>query len=172
MNKKDATVTIVKDAQPDDAQDFGFTTTGAGLTTSRSTMTPTRRCRTRRRSRSRRRLRLEDGHRDGCGRLVEHELVCSEGTGHGSTATFEVDPGDTITCTYVNKKDATVTVVKDAQPDDAQDFEFTTTGSQLSGFSLDDDGDADAVEHEGVHGLGCRLRFQDDHRVGGRRVGR
>ena len=37
-------------------------------------------------------------------------LVCSEGTVDGSTATLEVDPGDDITCTYVNKQDATVTV--------------------------------------------------------------
>ena len=91
-------------------------------------------------------------------------LVCSEGTVPGSTATLQVDPGDEITCTYVNKKDATVTIVKDAQPDAAQDFEFTTTGSQLSDFSLDDDADATLVEHEDVHGLRRRVRFQDDHR--------
>ena len=69
-------------------------------------------------------------------------LVCSEGTVDGSTATLEVDPGDDITCTYVNKQDATVTIVKDAVPDDAQDFAYTTTGAGLSGFSLDDDADA------------------------------
>ncbi len=69
-------------------------------------------------------------------------LDCSEGTVDGSTATLDVDPGDTITCTYVNKQDATVTVIKDAQPDAAQDFDYTTTGSQLSDFSLDDDADA------------------------------
>lgn len=33
----------------------------------------------------------------------------------------------------------TITIVKDANPDSAQDFAFTTTGSGLSSFSLDDD---------------------------------
>jgi uncharacterized protein YndB with AHSA1/START domain len=36
---------------------------------------------------------------------------------------------------------ATITVVKDAIPNDAQDFAFTTTGSGLSNFTLDDDAD-------------------------------
>jgi hypothetical protein len=34
-----------------------------------------------------------------------------------------------------------IQIVKDTVPDDPQDFSFTTTGSGLSGFSLDDDGD-------------------------------
>ncbi|MGO0999726.1 DUF7933 domain-containing protein [Lysobacter sp. CA196] len=37
---------------------------------------------------------------------------------------------------------STITIVKDALPDDAQDFVFNTTGDGLSGFTLDDDGDA------------------------------
>ena len=86
---------------------------------------------------------------------------------HGSTATLQVDPGDTITCTYVNKKDATVTVVKDAQPNAAQDFAYTTTGRSCRASRSTMTRDRDAVEHEGVHGLGCGLRFEDDHRVGG-----
>jgi hypothetical protein len=35
-----------------------------------------------------------------------------------------------------------ITIIKDAQPDGAQDFTYTTTGTGLSGFSLDDDSDA------------------------------
>ncbi len=34
-----------------------------------------------------------------------------------------------------------ITIVKDAVPNDPQDFSFTTTGTGLSNFSLDDDGD-------------------------------
>lgn len=37
---------------------------------------------------------------------------------------------------------ATIVIVKDAVPNDAQDFAFTVTGSGLSAFSLDDDADA------------------------------
>jgi hypothetical protein len=34
-----------------------------------------------------------------------------------------------------------ITIIKDSQPDSAQDFSFTTTGTGLSAFSLDDDAD-------------------------------
>lgn len=34
----------------------------------------------------------------------------------------------------------TLTIVKNSQPDDAQDFHFTTVGAGLSAFDLDDDG--------------------------------
>ncbi len=37
---------------------------------------------------------------------------------------------------------ASITIVKDTVPDDAQDFSFATTGTGLSGFSLDDDADS------------------------------
>ncbi len=36
---------------------------------------------------------------------------------------------------------AIITIIKDAIPDDAQDFAFTTTGTGLANFTLDDDGD-------------------------------
>ncbi len=36
---------------------------------------------------------------------------------------------------------ALITIIKDASPDNAQDFAFTTTGTEMSNFSLDDDTD-------------------------------
>jgi hypothetical protein len=36
---------------------------------------------------------------------------------------------------------ATLTIIKNAEPDDPTDFGYTTTGPELSGFSLDDDAD-------------------------------
>lgn len=36
---------------------------------------------------------------------------------------------------------AIITIIKDAIPDSPQDFSFTTSGTELSGFSLDDDSD-------------------------------
>lgn len=42
----------------------------------------------------------------------------------------------------IQDNDGTITVTKDAQPNDAQDFAFTTTGTGLAAFSLDDDADA------------------------------
>ena len=95
VNKKDATVTIVKDAQPDAAQDFDYTTTGAGRSVSRLTMTPIATLPNEKRSRSsggdsvRRRSpsRLSAG-------WSNTSLVCSEGTVAGFDGDAEVDPGD------------------------------------------------------------------------------
>ena len=62
----------------------------------------------------------------------------------GQSATIRVDPGETVTCTFVNRKRGQITIVKDSRPDDAQDFTFNTNiddGSPAPvSFSLDDDG--------------------------------
>ena len=42
----------------------------------------------------------------------------------------------------VSAATGSITIIKDAQPDDAQDFAFTTSGTGLSSFSLDDDANA------------------------------
>ncbi len=60
-------------------------------------------------------------------------------------ATIDVDAGESITVTYTNTKRGSITVTKNALPDDAADFSFTTTGTGLSNFSLDDDGGTDAT---------------------------
>ncbi|GEM_PF-5170377 len=58
-------------------------------------------------------------------------------------ATLTVSHDDlNVSCTIYNTKKATLVIVKDAVPNDAQDFSFTTTGTGLSAFSLDDDSDA------------------------------
>ena len=49
--------------------------------------------------------------------------------------------GDDVTCTYTNTKLGSITIVKDAVPNGPTDFGFTTTGTGLSPFSLDDDAD-------------------------------
>ena len=60
-------------------------------------------------------------------------------TSNGATATFNVDPGETVTCTFTNTKRGTIHIVKDAVPNNAQDFAF---GGDLGGFILDDDAEA------------------------------
>jgi Prealbumin-like fold domain len=50
--------------------------------------------------------------------------------------------GEAVTCTFTNTRNGSITIIKDAVPNSAQDFAFTTTGAGLSGFSLDDDADA------------------------------
>lgn len=67
------------------------------------------------------------------------------GTLSGATLTLDaasVTAGADFTCTFNNAATGTITIVKDASPDDPQDFAFITTGAGLSNFSLDDDADA------------------------------
>ena len=160
-NTKNATVTIVKDAQPNSAQSFSysggfgafslqdngnesdgapsstsFTVGGAALAGG---------------SVSRSVTEAVPGDWD----LTN--LVCSAAgnptyTGASSdtnafqagdtTANLTVHAGDSITCTYTNTKDATVTVVKNAEPNGDAMFSFT---GGLGDFSLQDNG----VENDG-----------------------
>ena len=64
--------------------------------------------------------------------------------------TVTLGSGDEVTVTCVNKqKPASLTIVKDAQPDSGQLFDFTTdsdSGTALSNFSLKDDGDSSNSE--------------------------
>src|SRR2546425_5504885 len=55
---------------------------------------------------------------------------------------IDVTAGETVTCTITNIKRGSITVVKDAQPNDPQDFSFTAGGGlSPSSFALDDDSD-------------------------------
>ncbi|MGH2766613.1 MAG: prealbumin-like fold domain-containing protein, partial [Actinomycetota bacterium] len=143
-NTEEGSITIVKDAVPDDPQDFGFSTTGLSPAT----------------------FSLDD---DGVGSnqrvftdllpgtytVAEDadpsgwqltDIACLGGGGNtsdtGRIATIGLDPGETVTCTFENTEEGSITIVKDAVPDDPQDFSYTTTGGlSPAAFSLDDDAD-------------------------------
>ncbi len=79
-------------------------------------------------------------------------LTCSDGSSANpstasvstQTATYKVDPGETVTCTFTNTKRGTVVVKKQAVTvvEDGQDFDFTAAdGLSPTGFQLDDDSD-------------------------------
>ncbi|WP_337731938.1 MULTISPECIES: right-handed parallel beta-helix repeat-containing protein [unclassified Pseudoxanthomonas] len=57
------------------------------------------------------------------------------------TGVSESAPADN-TATDTDVQSGSIVIIKDALPNDAQDFVFTTTGTGLSDFSLDDDADA------------------------------
>ena len=58
------------------------------------------------------------------------------------TATATVVKGGTTVCTFSNLiNKGSITIIKDANPNDGQDFAFTTIGTELSSFNLDDDSD-------------------------------
>ena len=67
-------------------------------------------------------------------------ITCDDSNSDGDlatrTATFDLAAGETIKCTFLNVKRGSITIIKDAQPNDAQDFVFTRPGA---GFTLDDD---------------------------------
>ena len=121
-NTKDATVTIVKDTVPNHAQDFAFTGSFGPFSLDDDADPAL----------SDKRTFTMSGTAFGTKTVTETAVagwtltvVCSEGTVAGDTATLTVDPGDVITCTFTNTQDATITIVKDAQPNHAQDFGFT-----------------------------------------------
>jgi hypothetical protein len=117
------TITITKDAQPNDPQDFSFSGTcfapfqldddGANSNPLSSSMTATHvapsTCTV-----------VEDGPPAGWALTA---LVCSDPdsgttTSPGTrTATIDLDPGETVTCTFTNRTTAQFIVNKDFQPD-------------------------------------------------------
>ena len=72
------------------------------------------------------------------------DLVCVDPTGDssdaGATATIELDPGETVTCTYTNTELGSITIIKDADPADGTDFQFGfgAAGGPAADFWLDD----------------------------------
>ena len=132
---------------PNDEQDFAFTGTGSGVSgfSLDDDADP---------GLSNTKVFTFDGNQLGDAKVVTESanptgwtltaVACSAGgtadlANRNVTATLAA--GDAVSCTFTNTKDATLTIVKDAVPNDAQDFAFTGTGSGVSGFSLDDDAD-------------------------------
>ena len=149
-NTKRGSIVIVKDAVDNNAQDFAFTTTGDGLTNftldddtgavgENTTYINTE---------------TFEAVVPGVYTVTETPvdgwvttIVCVDSVGAGTAstgtdgvATINVDPGETVTCTYTNTDvRGSIVIVKDAVDNNAQDFAFTTTGDGLTNFTLDDD---------------------------------
>ena len=76
------------------------------------------------------------------------DVTCDDGsdqdpnTGSDATATVDIAAGVNITCTFTNTQDATVRIVKEADPQSEQLFDFVLTGSGTFGpaLSLKDNG--------------------------------
>ena len=76
-----------------------------------------------------------------------------------NSVTVYLEAGDSVVCTFINTKQqatgsGSVTIIKDAQPDNGQDFLFTF-GTSGGVFALDDDGGADntLLDHTTLPGL-------------------
>jgi len=131
-------ITIIKDTVPQSAQDFNFTGLGNFQLdddadgTLPNTMTFT----------------VGPGSyvvsEDLMGEYNLIDLECLDPDGGtltsavAQTAVIDLDPGESITCTYTNEPTQSITIIKDTRPNSAQDFSFT---GGLGTFSLDDDTD-------------------------------
>jgi hypothetical protein len=140
-------ITIAKDAIPDDAQDFSFDATGTDVSdfdldddndatlnanTTFSNLTPGVRS-------------FVEGAVSGW-QLTD--ITCSGATQSVVTKSvanrslsIDLKNGESVSCTFTNTKLGSIKVIKDAVPNDAEDFAFSTTGNDLSAFNLDDDAD-------------------------------
>ncbi len=137
-NTKDGRLVVEKQTLPDgDAASFGFTTTATGAGTFALTDNGT------------------EGRDVAPGSYTATEgvkagweltgLSCDDQNSTTSkltrTATFDVSPGETVTCTFTNTKAGRLVVEKQTLPDgDAASFGFTTTASGAGTFSLTDNG--------------------------------
>jgi len=139
-NRKRGQIVVVKDSQPNDPQNFDFTASG-GLSPSSFQLDddadPTL-------SNTRTFANVAPGSGYSIAEIVpsgwdQQSATCSDGS---PVTNVGVSPGETVTCTFTNRKQARIVVVKDSQPDDPQDFSFTAGGglTPLS-FQLDDDSD-------------------------------
>ena len=137
-NEKRGRIVIVEDSVPNDPQDFTFTA-GGGLSPaslqldddSDGTLSNTH---------------TFDEVPPGGGYSVSETVPCgwdlaSATCDDGSpVSNIAVSLGETVTCTFTNHKRGQVVVVKDAVPDDPQDFSFTAGGGlSPTSFQLDDD---------------------------------
>ena len=138
------TLTIVKDARPGGlADDFSFDTTGTDLADfvldddADATNSDTKKFVAHPGAKT-----VEEAAAAGWGL----DSVSCSGAGSddvvvtGALVEVDLEVGDDITCTYVNVKPGTITITKDAQPNNGRDFGFSS--SSFADFDLDDDADA------------------------------
>jgi uncharacterized repeat protein (TIGR01451 family)/LPXTG-motif cell wall-anchored protein len=141
-NSRDTgSITIVKDAQPNAAQDFRFTGNLGEFyldDDSNATLSNTKVF-----------SNLETGTytvtepNDFPGTWDLESVTCiggSDAEGNNRNAVIKLEKGENVTCTFVNVRETgSITIIKDAINNHAQDFAFSTTGG-LGSFILDDDG--------------------------------
>jgi cysteine-rich repeat protein len=137
-------ITVVKDAVPNNAQDFGFTGSMGSFSLDDDSDATLPNSRT---------MALVAGSKTITESVTSGwsltGLSCSgdsnASTSLGSrTATIDLDDSEEVTCTFTNTTaptTGTIIIVKDAVPNDAQDFTYTSTIPSNTSFTLDDDAD-------------------------------
>ena len=132
---------VVKDAQPNDPQDFAFTA-GGGLSPTPFQLDDDGNASNARRTRARSPTSRPDRATRSprrCQRAGPSVATCSDGSPRRTSTSRAGEKSPAPSPTAGRPR---IMVVKDAQPDDPQDFSFTTGGGlSPAQFQLDDDGD-------------------------------
>jgi hypothetical protein len=96
------------------------------------------------------------------------QIDCDDGNSFGDistgNATINLGAGEIVTCTFTDTERGSITIIKDAIFNHAQDFAYTTTSSTdtpISNFTLDDDSGA-----EGEDGTNSNTRGFPDLKPG------
>jgi len=81
--------------------------------------------------------------------------IASEAYTAGTDRTVHVEPNDAVVCTFTNVRKGSIKIIKNAIPDDGQDFSYTASGTGMtpSSFSLDDDADGTLPNFQLFSGL-------------------
>ena len=151
VNNGTGSITVTKDAVPNDAQDFQFNTTGGStvpasffLDDDADGTLPNTRTFTTVAAGTYTVTEAADptGWQFGSLSCTNSGGATSTSTA-GKVATITLAPGGSASCTYTNNKQGSITITKDAVPNAAQDFQFNTTGGSTvpASFFLDDDAD-------------------------------
>ncbi|MBN2386849.1 MAG: hypothetical protein JXB85_07490, partial [Anaerolineales bacterium] len=146
INASQGTVTIMKDSLPDDPQNFTFSGSLGAFTLDDDAnpnydnalifagLLPGT-------------YTVSEGNLPG---WTLTNLTCTDPDGGSSgdlgtrTATIDVDLNETILCIFTNSERGSITILKDSQPDDPQDFTFS---GSLNAFTLDDDPGDSTLDH-------------------------
>jgi Tol biopolymer transport system component len=64
--------------------------------------------------------------------------TCDDGS---PVSNISVSSGETVTCTFTNRRFGSLKITQDTQPDDPHDFSYDVAGPDPASFVLDDDGD-------------------------------
>jgi outer membrane biosynthesis protein TonB len=134
-------ITIIKDAIPEGSQEFDYTTTGDDLSdfTLVDDGNPVHNTKTF--------SNLLPGWRTVTETVPAGwkltDLYCTGGANtstSGPVAMIDLNANENVTCTFENTELGSITIIKDAIPDDSQHFDYATLGPGLSDFTLVDDG--------------------------------
>jgi uncharacterized repeat protein (TIGR01451 family) len=156
-NAQSGSITIVKDALPNDQQDFTFTgnitgctsftldddagATGESTTNSNQKVCPV----------GAGTYNVDEAVPSG---WVKTSATCSDGS---PITAIAVAAGESVTCTFTNTKNGSITIIKDAVPNDLENFAFAGNITGCASFTLDDDAGVTGADNTNLDQKVCSV---------------